>query len=256
MAVAGVGCGARWRCWSSPRARPVAAAEELPTSPLLPPVVRFWVDVFTRWSVDDVVLHDRLEPETIYTVLRGPVAVRGGRPARGGCSRPASVSVACARSAGCARRSRTASSRRGSTGPIVEAALVREGLPPRARRAAAARVVLPSLGDVAGGCGRSLAAHRGDGAAARTAYRARARRAARSRPCERRGGPPSARPARGAPRLAARADGLQPRAGRRRACAPARRQRRSGRDHPPSRRARPRLRRAELLRRVPRRRYA
>lgn len=53
--------------------RPVAA-EELPTSPLLAPVVRFWVDVFTRWSVDDVVLHDRLEPETIYTVLRAPVA--------------------------------------------------------------------------------------------------------------------------------------------------------------------------------------
>src|SRR6185503_19980525 len=53
--------------------RPVAAVEELPTSPLLAPVVRFWVDVFTRWSVDDVVLHDRLEPETIYVVLRGPV---------------------------------------------------------------------------------------------------------------------------------------------------------------------------------------
>jgi membrane-bound lytic murein transglycosylase D len=52
--------------------RPVAA-EDLPTSPLLKPVVSFWVDVFTRWSVDDVVLHDRLEPETIYVVLRGPV---------------------------------------------------------------------------------------------------------------------------------------------------------------------------------------
>ena len=54
--------------------RPVAAAEEMPSSPLLAPVVRFWVDVFTRWSVDDLVLHDRVEPETIYTVLRGPVA--------------------------------------------------------------------------------------------------------------------------------------------------------------------------------------
>src|SRR5262245_26547518 len=53
--------------------RPAAAADELPTSPLLVPVVRFWVDVFTRWSVDDVVLHDRVEPETIYVVLRGPV---------------------------------------------------------------------------------------------------------------------------------------------------------------------------------------
>ena len=53
--------------------RPVAA-EELPASPLLAPVVRFWLDVFTRWSVDDVVLHDRVQPETIYTVLRGPVA--------------------------------------------------------------------------------------------------------------------------------------------------------------------------------------
>jgi membrane-bound lytic murein transglycosylase D len=50
-----------------------APADELPVSPLLAPVVRFWVDVFTRWSVDDVVLHDRLEPETIYVVLRGPV---------------------------------------------------------------------------------------------------------------------------------------------------------------------------------------
>ena len=49
--------------------RPVAA-DDLPASPLLRPVVAFWVDVFTRWSVDDVVLHDRLEPETIYTVLR------------------------------------------------------------------------------------------------------------------------------------------------------------------------------------------
>ena len=55
--------------------RPVAAADDMPTSPLLAPVVRFWVDVFTRWSVDDLVLHDRLEPETIYTVLRGPVPV-------------------------------------------------------------------------------------------------------------------------------------------------------------------------------------
>lgn len=52
--------------------RPVAA-DELPVPPLLAPVVRFWLDVFTRWSVDDVVLHDRLEPETIYVVLRGPV---------------------------------------------------------------------------------------------------------------------------------------------------------------------------------------
>ena len=119
--------------------RPVAAVEELPTSPLLAPVVRFWVDVFTRWSVDDVVLHDRVEPETIYTVLRGPVAddevawhaamlearVGFGRVrAQRGLRETIADGLVAAR----------------LYAPVVEAALAREGLP----RALAALPLLES----------------------------------------------------------------------------------------------------------------
>jgi peptidoglycan lytic transglycosylase D len=118
--------------------RPVAA-EDLPTSPLLKPVVSFWVDVFTRWSVDDVVLHDRLEPETIYAVLRGPVPPEevedhaalleaqvglGRVRAQRGLRETIADGLVAAR----------------LYGPVVEAALAREGLP----RALAALPLLES----------------------------------------------------------------------------------------------------------------
>ena len=118
--------------------RPVAA-DELPVSPLLAPVVRFWVDVFTRWSVDDVVLHDRLEPETIYVVLHGPVppdevdrhvALLEARWGLGRVRAQRGLRETIADGLVAARL----------YGPVVEAALAAEGLP----RALAALPLLES----------------------------------------------------------------------------------------------------------------
>ena len=118
--------------------RPVAA-DDMPASPLLRPVVAFWVDVFTRWSVHDVVLHDRLEPETIYTVLRGPVppdeveahaALLEARVGLGRVRAQRGLRETMADGLVAARLYR----------PIVEAALAREGLP----RALAALPLLES----------------------------------------------------------------------------------------------------------------
>jgi membrane-bound lytic murein transglycosylase D len=43
--------------------------EEFPTPPALAPAVRFWVDVFTRYSNEQVVIHDRLDPSLIHRVV-------------------------------------------------------------------------------------------------------------------------------------------------------------------------------------------
>jgi len=48
-----------------------APSDEFPVPPDLAPAVRFWVDVFTRYSRDDFVIHDRLELGRVYEVVRG-----------------------------------------------------------------------------------------------------------------------------------------------------------------------------------------
>jgi membrane-bound lytic murein transglycosylase D len=58
----------------------LASAErsgDFPVPPALAPAVAFWTDVFARYSGDQVVLHDRLEPGLVYEVIRpgdGPAA--------------------------------------------------------------------------------------------------------------------------------------------------------------------------------------
>jgi membrane-bound lytic murein transglycosylase D len=42
-----------------------------PTPDGLEPAVRFWLDTFTRWDHDDVVIHDRVEPGMVYDVVHG-----------------------------------------------------------------------------------------------------------------------------------------------------------------------------------------
>jgi membrane-bound lytic murein transglycosylase D len=52
--------------------RPGVAAsspEEFPTPTALAPVVRFWIDVFTRYTSAQCVIHDRLEPAAVYHVV-------------------------------------------------------------------------------------------------------------------------------------------------------------------------------------------
>ena len=49
-----------------------APVDEFPLPAELAPAVRFWVDVFTRYSQRDVVIHDRLEPWRVYAVVRAP----------------------------------------------------------------------------------------------------------------------------------------------------------------------------------------
>lgn len=50
----------------------VASTDEFPVPPQLVPAVRFWVDVFTRYSRNDFVIHDRLELGRIYAVVHAP----------------------------------------------------------------------------------------------------------------------------------------------------------------------------------------
>ncbi|MFN8545378.1 MAG: transglycosylase SLT domain-containing protein [Candidatus Binatia bacterium] len=52
----------------------VHANDEFPVPPGLAPAVRFWVDVFTRYSRDDVIVHDRLDPARIYGVIHASEA--------------------------------------------------------------------------------------------------------------------------------------------------------------------------------------
>jgi len=60
-----------------------APTDPFPTPPALAPAVRFWVDVFTRYTNDQVLVHDRFTPGAVFAVLRvtpGPDA--GARIAR------------------------------------------------------------------------------------------------------------------------------------------------------------------------------
>ena len=43
--------------------------EDFPTPPARAPAVRFWIDVFTRYSNEDVIIHDRLDPSLIHCVV-------------------------------------------------------------------------------------------------------------------------------------------------------------------------------------------
>ncbi len=49
---------------------PALATEDFPVPPEIAPAVRFWVEVFTRWSRNDVVIHDRVEPGRVYEVVQ------------------------------------------------------------------------------------------------------------------------------------------------------------------------------------------
>ena len=44
---------------------------EFPTPAGLAPAVRFWVDIFTRYTGEQAVIHDRLEPWIVYQVVSG-----------------------------------------------------------------------------------------------------------------------------------------------------------------------------------------
>jgi membrane-bound lytic murein transglycosylase D len=46
-------------------------AEAFPTPAPLAPAVRFWIDVFTRYTLDQAVIHDRLAPWVVYHVVSG-----------------------------------------------------------------------------------------------------------------------------------------------------------------------------------------
>jgi membrane-bound lytic murein transglycosylase D len=46
-----------------------AAVDEFSVPPALAPAVRFWVDVFTRYTGDQAVIHDRRQPWIVYDVV-------------------------------------------------------------------------------------------------------------------------------------------------------------------------------------------
>jgi membrane-bound lytic murein transglycosylase D len=50
----------------------VASASEFTTPRELGPAVHFWIDVFTRYSSAQVVVHDRFEPGIVYRVVQAP----------------------------------------------------------------------------------------------------------------------------------------------------------------------------------------
>jgi membrane-bound lytic murein transglycosylase D len=47
---------------------------DFPTPAAMAPAVRFWVDVFTRYTCEQAVIHDRLEPWVVYQVVSGSAA--------------------------------------------------------------------------------------------------------------------------------------------------------------------------------------
>jgi membrane-bound lytic murein transglycosylase D len=47
----------------------VELGDEFPTPPALAPAVRFWVDVFTRYSNEDIIIHDAFDPSLIHRVV-------------------------------------------------------------------------------------------------------------------------------------------------------------------------------------------
>jgi membrane-bound lytic murein transglycosylase D len=62
--------------WLAPAAAVLAlplaagAADPFPTPPALAPAVRFWIEVFTRYSVEEAVVHDRFDPALVHRVVR------------------------------------------------------------------------------------------------------------------------------------------------------------------------------------------
>ncbi len=50
--------------------RAAAAVMDFPTPRALVPAVQFWVEVFTRYTTADVIIHDRIEPGVVYQVAR------------------------------------------------------------------------------------------------------------------------------------------------------------------------------------------
>lgn len=55
----------------------VGALDDFPTPSALAPAVRFWVDVFTRYSTEDAIIHDSLMPGVVYRVVRVAPGQRG-----------------------------------------------------------------------------------------------------------------------------------------------------------------------------------
>jgi membrane-bound lytic murein transglycosylase D len=53
-----------------------AAGVDFPVPASLEPAVRFWVDVFTRYTRDDVIVHDRREPWLVHQIARAEDAER------------------------------------------------------------------------------------------------------------------------------------------------------------------------------------
>jgi membrane-bound lytic murein transglycosylase D len=53
-----------------PAAAAVGSLDEFPTPPALAPAVRFWIDVFTRYSTEDAIIHDRVTPGAVYRIVR------------------------------------------------------------------------------------------------------------------------------------------------------------------------------------------
>jgi membrane-bound lytic murein transglycosylase D len=62
---------AAWLVLASGRPAAAELAGDFPTPAALAPAVRFWVDVFTRYTYDQAVIHDRLEPWVVYQVVCG-----------------------------------------------------------------------------------------------------------------------------------------------------------------------------------------
>lgn len=59
------------------RAAGAARTDEFPTPLALAPAVRFWIDVFTRYGSDRVIVHDRFAPGVVLVVLRAPAGPDG-----------------------------------------------------------------------------------------------------------------------------------------------------------------------------------
>jgi membrane-bound lytic murein transglycosylase D len=49
--------------------QPARAADPFPIPEQLAPAARFWIDVFTRYSQRDYIIHDRIEPGHVYDVV-------------------------------------------------------------------------------------------------------------------------------------------------------------------------------------------
>jgi membrane-bound lytic murein transglycosylase D len=98
----------------------------------LAPAVRFWTEVFTRYSREELIVHDRLEPERVYAVLSGreyedPAAVAARVQALADERGLPADQLRVQRGMREEFRAGLLGARRYR--PLVEAALAREGLP-------------------------------------------------------------------------------------------------------------------------------